>query len=58
MLRHVAGASGKYFVSGSVSAIFPSSTRSMTPVEVNIFPSDPDWKIVSSVTGTMCSTLA
>ena len=58
MLAHAGGASGKNFVSGSESASFPSSTRSMTTAEVNCFPTEPDWKIVSAFTGTWCSTFA
>ena len=58
MPRHGAGASGKNFVRGSESASFPSSTRSITAVEVNCFPTEPDWKIVSGRTATWCSTLA
>ena len=58
MSRQAAGASGKNFVIGSVSASLPSSTCNITAVAVNILPSEPDWNSVSSVTGTMCSRFA
>ena len=48
----LAGASGRYFVIESSSASRPSSTISMTAAAVNCLPTDPDWKIVSAVTGT------
>jgi len=46
------GTPGKNFAIGSESAIFPSSTCSIRAAEVNILPSEPDWKMVSAVTGT------
>ena len=58
IVRQLAGASGKNLVIGSLSDSLPSSICSITAVAVNILPSEPDWKIVSSVTGTICSTFA
>jgi hypothetical protein len=55
---HAFGAPGKNLPMGSASESFPSSTCSITAVAVNILPSDPDWKIVSGVTATLCSRFA
>ena len=58
MSRHDAGPLVKYFEIGSANDTRPSCTCSITTVAVNCLPSEPDWKIVRSVTGTLCSTLA